>query len=73
MASMLTEEEFAARVRGWARDGEMVDAEEMDALLVHVRAVEARAADMVDAEVLAAAERAEALARRRACAPGCAR
>ena len=63
MASMLTEEESAARVRELELAmAEMVDAEEMDALLVHVRAVEARAADMVDAEALAAAEaRAEAL------------
>ena len=60
---MLTEEESAARVRELELAmAEMVDAEEMDALLVHVRAVEARAADMVDAEALAAAEaRAEAL------------
>jgi len=63
MASMLTEEESAARVRELELAmAEMVDAEEMDALLAHVRAVEARAADMVDAEALEAAEaRAEAL------------
>ena len=63
MASMLTEEESAARVRELELAmAEMVDAEEMDALLAHVRAIEARAADMVDAEALAAAEaRAEAL------------
>ena len=64
MASMLTEEESAARVRELEiAMAEMVDAEEMDALLAHARAVETRMAEMVDASALAEAEsRAAALA-----------
>ena len=63
MAAMLTEEEAAARVRELELAmAEMVDAEEMDALLAHARALEIEMADMVDAEELVAAEaRADAL------------
>ena len=63
MAAMLTEEEAAARVRELELAmAEMVDAEEMDALLAHARALEIVWADLVAAEELVAAEaRADAL------------
>ena len=51
MAAMLTEEEAAARVRELELAmAEMVDAEEMDALLAHARALEIEMASMSDAE-----------------------
>jgi hypothetical protein len=64
MAEMLTQTEADARSDVLTRTirsletqmAELIDPEEMDALLAHVRAVEARAADMVDADALLAAE-----------------